>query len=66
MFRFLVITLSTWANFLSYQTFALSAPTELIFVYLFARICQPQEQLLPWWLDLPAAPGQVVSRKLWI
>ena len=56
--RFLVITLSTWANFLSYQSFALSAPSELIFVWIFARLLQPQERRRPCYLDLPPAPWQ--------
>ena len=55
--RFLVITLSTWANFLSYETFALLGPSELILVWLFARWYQPKEQQIPWWWDLPAVPG---------
>jgi len=54
VFVFLVITLSTWANFLSYETFALLGPSELIFVWLFARWYQPKEQQIPWWWDLPA------------
>ncbi|CAL1134078.1 unnamed protein product [Cladocopium goreaui] len=53
VFVFLVITLSTWANFLSYQSFALSAPSELIFVWIFARLLQPQERRRPCYPDLP-------------
>eukprot|EP00435_Cladocopium_sp_Y103_P023361 s2879_g5.t1 len=64
VFVFLVITLSTWANFLSYQSFALSAPSELIFVWIFARLLQPQERQRPCSLDLPAVLTTTVGTVL--
>ncbi|CAJ1437544.1 unnamed protein product, partial [Effrenium voratum] len=54
IFVFLVITLATWANFLSYGCYAAFGPTELVFVYAFARIWHPAERQRPWWHDLPA------------
>ncbi|CAK9050768.1 unnamed protein product [Durusdinium trenchii] len=54
IFVFLVITLSTWANYLSYETFALTAPSELLFVWCLARCCQHEERRRPVAQDLPA------------
>ena len=54
IFVFLVITLSTWANFLSYKAFAMLGPCELIFVWIFARFLQAEERRLPLCSDLPA------------
>ena len=54
VFVFLVITLSTWANFLSYWTFAMLGPCELIFVWIFARVFQEEARRLPLCADLPA------------
>ncbi|CAE7671479.1 unnamed protein product [Symbiodinium sp. CCMP2456] len=53
IFVFLVITLSTWANFLSYKAFAMLGPCELIFVWIFARFL-PEERQIPLCRDLPA------------
>ncbi|CAE6921445.1 unnamed protein product [Symbiodinium natans] len=54
IFVFLVITLSTWANFLSYKAYAMLGPCELIFVWIFARILQAEERRIPFCRDLPA------------
>ena len=59
-----MITLSTWANFLSYQSFALSAPSELIFVWIFARLLQPQERRRPCYPDLPPVARQTRTAEL--
>ena len=53
IFVFLVITLSTWANFLSYKAFAMLGPCELIFVWIFSRFL-PEERQIPLCRDLPA------------
>ncbi|CAE7859436.1 unnamed protein product [Symbiodinium necroappetens] len=53
IFVFLVITLSTWANFLSYKALAMLGPCELIFVWIFARFLQEERQV-PLCRDLPA------------
>ena len=47
-----MISLSTWANALSYQTFALSAPAELLFVSVFG-LRQAENRKL-WRRDLPS------------
>eukprot|EP00931_Biecheleriopsis_adriatica_P107509 TRINITY_DN81846_c0_g1_i1.p1 TRINITY_DN81846_c0_g1~~TRINITY_DN81846_c0_g1_i1.p1 ORF type:complete len:383 (+),score=62.84 TRINITY_DN81846_c0_g1_i1:24-1172(+) len=52
-FVFLVITLSTWANFLSYEIYAVLGPSELLFVWAFARCLHAEEKALPVIADLP-------------
>lgn len=54
-----MISLSTWANALSYQTFALSAPAELVFVWAFG-LRQAENRKL-WRRDLPSAPWRFHS-----
>jgi len=53
IFVFLVITLSTWANYLSYEAYALMGPAELVFVYLFARCLHSEEKRRRLRSDLP-------------
>jgi len=51
---FLVIVLSTLANYWSYEVWALSGPCDLLFVWVLSRCFQPEDQQRPLLADLPA------------